>query len=219
MKILCIDTAAERGLVAVACDGAVRASVRWRSAGRHGEELLGHIEAALSQASVGRAELSAIGVVTGPGGFTSLRVGLATAKGLALGLGLPIVGVSSLRVMARAIEASADSALLPVMKAYRGDVFAAAYVLRHGALEEIVPPRSGNPTDVLQEIREMLGDRSISIWNETSVVTPEALAAEMISALDDQGPADLAALEPQYLRASDARLPARPLRTMPESER
>jgi hypothetical protein len=65
----------------------------------------------------------------------------------------------------------------------------------------------------------MLGDRSISIWNETSVVTPEALAAEMISALDDQGPADLAALEPQYLRASDARLPARPLRTMPESER
>jgi tRNA threonylcarbamoyl adenosine modification protein YeaZ len=213
MTILCLDTATERGLVAVARDGGVCASVRWRSAGRHGENLLGYIESSLSQAGLGRRDLSAIGVVTGPGGFTSLRVGLATAKGLALGLGLPIVGVGSLRVMARAIDAPADSVLVPVMEGYRGEVFAAAYVMRRGVLEEIAPPRSGNLTDVLQEVRKEAGDRSISVWNPAMSVTPEALAVETIVTRDTHGPADLASLEPQYFRASDAQLPERPIRT------
>jgi len=213
MKILCIDTSTECGTVAISRDGDVAGSVRWRSKGRHGENLLGYIESALSRARVAPRELSAIGVVMGPGGFTSLRVGLATAKGLALGLDLPIVGVSSLRVMARAIEAAADSVRVPVIKAYRGDVFAAAYAVRHGSLEEIVPPRSGSPTDVLRVVREAIGNRPISVWGEGHTVTPDALAAEVHFVMDTQGPADLAALEPQYLRPSDAKLPERPLRT------
>jgi tRNA threonylcarbamoyladenosine biosynthesis protein TsaB len=78
----------------------------------------------------------------GPGRFTSLRVGLGTAKGLALGLDLPIVGVSSLRVLARAIEGDAALVRVPVMNAYRGDVFAAAHLLVDGGVEE---SRSSRP--------------------------------------------------------------------------
>jgi len=111
MTILCIDTATEHGTVAVVRDEGPIASVRWRSAGRHGESLFGHIESALAEAGASREELSLIGVNIGPGRFTSLRVGLGTAKGLALGLGLPIVGVSSLRVLARAIEGDASKAM------------------------------------------------------------------------------------------------------------
>lgn len=213
MKILCIDTSTESGTVAVSRDGGVAGSVRWRSEGRHDENLLGHIESALSEARLAPRELSGIGVVTGPGGFTSIRVGLAAAKGLALGLDLPIVGVSSLRVMARAIEASVDSVRVPVIKAYRGDIFAAAYIVRHASLDEIVAPRSGNPAHVLQGVRDAVGDRPISVWREGDVVTPEALAAEVCFVMEMQGPADLAALQPQYLRPSDAKLPERRLRT------
>lgn len=213
MKILCIDTATESGLVAVASDERVCAYVRWQSAGRHGENLLGYIESALSDARTSRADLSGIGVVTGPGGFTSVRVGLATAKGLALGLDLPIVGVSSLRVMARSIAGAADSVRVPMMKAYRGDVFAAAYMLSDDDLKELVPPQSGHPTEVLQRIRDAAGARSISIWSEQNVVTADALVREVRVVMQTEGPADLASLEPRYLRPSDARLPERPLRT------
>jgi tRNA threonylcarbamoyl adenosine modification protein YeaZ len=213
MKILCIDTATEFGLVAVAGDERVCSYVRWRSAGRHGENLLGYIESALSDAGTSRADLSGIAVVTGPGGFTSLRVGLATAKGLALGLDLPIFGVSSLRVMARSIESAADSVRVPIMKAYRGDVFAAAYVMSHDELKELVPPQSGHPTEVLQRIRDAAGARSISAWDSENVVTADALGREVRFVMRTEGCADLASLEPRYLRPSDARLPERPLRT------
>ncbi|MGD8606107.1 MAG: tRNA (adenosine(37)-N6)-threonylcarbamoyltransferase complex dimerization subunit type 1 TsaB [Myxococcales bacterium] len=213
MKILCIDTATESGLVAVACDDRTRASVRWRSAGRHGENLLGYIESALSDASVSRGDVSGIGVVTGPGGFTSLRVGLATAKGLALGLDLPIFPLSSLRVMARSIRAPEGSVRVPVMKAYRGEVFAAAYVERDGDLDELVEPRSGHPTKVLQEIRDAVGVRPISAWTEEDRVTADALVQEARFVIRTEGAADLASLEPRYLRPSDAKLPERPLRT------
>jgi tRNA threonylcarbamoyladenosine biosynthesis protein TsaB len=123
MTILCIDTATEHGTVAVVRGDGSTASVGWRSAGRHGENLFGY------KAGASREELSLIGVDIGPGRFTSLRVGLGTAKGLALGLDLPIVGVSSLRVLARAIEGDAALVRVPVMNAYRGDVFAAAHLL------------------------------------------------------------------------------------------
>lgn len=213
MTILCIDTATEHGTVAIACDGGVCTAVRWRSAGRHGEDLLGYIESALLEANVSRDALSGVGVVTGPGGFTSLRVGLATAKGLALGLDLPIVGVSSLRVIARSIEAPPDSVRVAVMKAYRGDVFAAAYVLKGEALETLVSPHSGRAEALLEQIRQAVGKRSIFQSEQGSTVTPEALSQEVLHVMRTEGPADLAGLEPQYLRPSDAKLPTRPLRT------
>lgn len=95
MTTLCIDTATEYGTVVVIREDGSFASAGWHSKARHAENLFGHIESVLADASASREDLSLIGVDIGPGRFTSLRVGLATAKGLAFGLGLPIVGVSS----------------------------------------------------------------------------------------------------------------------------
>ena len=236
MTILCIDTATEHGTVAVVRDEGPIASVRWRSAGRHGENLLGHIESALAEAGASRGELSLIGVNIGPGRFTSLRVGLGTAKGLALGLGLPIVGVSSLRVLARAIEGDAGLVRVPVMNAYRGDVFAAAYIVGGGGVEELAPALFGPPEQVFGRIREVVGGRPVMVGGEgvrqhatvieaglgvevdeaqmsLDVSTPDAIVAEVQYAIRTAGPADLESLEPQYLRPSDAKLPDRPQRT------
>jgi tRNA threonylcarbamoyladenosine biosynthesis protein TsaB len=94
--ILAIDTATSTAVVALgARDGSVIVADAWIAGFRHGEELVARIERLLERASVERAEIGAVAVGTGPGAFTGLRVGLATAKGLAHGLGRPIVGVPS----------------------------------------------------------------------------------------------------------------------------
>lgn len=211
MAAICIDTATENGLVAVAPDDGPIASVSWRSAGRHGENLFGYIDAALSEGNVARDALSLVGVDIGPGRFTSLRVGLATAKGLALGLGLPIVGVSSLRVLARSMPGDGDVVRVPTMDAYRGDIFAAAYVLEDGALREICAPSFGRPDEVLERIRAVAGERPIC--TDVASASAEAIVEETRHVMRVDGPADLALLEPQYLRPSDAKLPDQPLST------
>jgi tRNA threonylcarbamoyl adenosine modification protein YeaZ len=211
MATLCIDTATADGMVVVAREDGAAAVARWRSSGRHGENLFTHIEKAMADAEVCRDQLSLIGASIGPGGFTSLRVGLATAKGLALGLGTPIVGVSVLHVLARSIEGDGELARVPVMNAYRGDVFAAAYTVDGDAIVELVSPSFGPPDEILSRVRASVGNRPVVERRDPP--TPEALLAEVRHVYRTEGPADLAGLEPHYIRPSDAKLPAQPLRT------
>ena len=94
--ILIIDTATTRSVVALANGtGDIRAVASWDAGYRHGETLLPAIERLLADQGVDREALTGIVAGTGPGAFTGLRVGIATAKGLAHGLGCPLVGVST----------------------------------------------------------------------------------------------------------------------------
>jgi tRNA threonylcarbamoyl adenosine modification protein YeaZ len=106
--LLAIDTATSRVVIALGSSaggtpggnglpptGAPDAQASWVAGRRHGETLMPTIDRLLGQSGVRRADLAGIVVGTGPGTFTGLRVGLATAKGLAHGLGIPIVGISS----------------------------------------------------------------------------------------------------------------------------
>jgi tRNA threonylcarbamoyladenosine biosynthesis protein TsaB len=112
--ILVIDTATRTPVVAVAApDGMVMAERHWQSRHRHGEELLGRIEDAFAEIGAGRRDLTGVVVGKGPGSFTGLRIGLATAKTIAYALGIPIVGVSSTRALALA-AATADASLAEV---------------------------------------------------------------------------------------------------------
>jgi tRNA threonylcarbamoyladenosine biosynthesis protein TsaB len=98
--LLAIDTATSRVVIALGSAGDPRegeqlAQTSWVAGQRHGETLLPAIDRLLGESNVRRADLAGIVVGTGPGTFTGLRVGLATAKGMAHGLGIPIVGVST----------------------------------------------------------------------------------------------------------------------------
>jgi hypothetical protein len=94
--ILALDTATSVAVVALGdAQGTPIAEVSWSAGHRHGEELLARIDRLLLDAGTDLPELAAIVVGTGPGAFTGLRVGLATAKGLAHGLGIPIVGIGT----------------------------------------------------------------------------------------------------------------------------
>jgi tRNA threonylcarbamoyl adenosine modification protein YeaZ len=92
--LLAIDTATTRIVVAVGTlDGRLLEEASWPAGYRHGETLLPAIERILDDPAWPRTAIAGIVVGTGPGAFTGLRVGIATAKGLAHGLGRPIVGV------------------------------------------------------------------------------------------------------------------------------
>jgi tRNA threonylcarbamoyl adenosine modification protein YeaZ len=101
--ILAIDTATTRIVVASgSSEGRIDGLTTWPAGYRHGETLLPAIGRFLGEQNLRRSRLTAIVVGTGPGAFTGLRVGLATAKGLAHGLGVPIVGISTGAALLRA---------------------------------------------------------------------------------------------------------------------
>ena len=94
--ILAIDSATTRVVVAVGTlTGELIDATEWPAGYRHGETLLPTIAALLERLELTPASVAAIVVGTGPGAFTGLRVGIATAKGMAHALGVPIVGVST----------------------------------------------------------------------------------------------------------------------------
>ena len=105
--ILAIDTATTRVVIATGTpDGVADGLSTWTAGYRHGETLLPSIERFLGEQNIRRSRLMGIVVGTGPGAFTGLRVGIATAKGLAHGLGIPLVGASTAEALIEAYEAA-----------------------------------------------------------------------------------------------------------------
>jgi tRNA threonylcarbamoyladenosine biosynthesis protein TsaB len=113
MLILAFDTATDVATSALVEDGEVRAERT--SVPR---TLLEDVDALLRDAGAGPGDIDALVVGTGPGSFTSTRIGLAVARGLALALDVPVAGVSTLEALA---AARADA--YPVVDARRGEVF------------------------------------------------------------------------------------------------
>jgi tRNA threonylcarbamoyladenosine biosynthesis protein TsaB len=111
--ILALDTATDAASCALVHDRDVLGELRSRSA-----RILADAHQLLEQASSTPRDLDAIAVGTGPGSYTGLRMGLATARGLSLALDVPLAGISTLA----ALEAGAPDAL-PVIDARRNEVF------------------------------------------------------------------------------------------------
>ena len=108
--LLVIDTATSTIVIGTATDdGELDAASSWPAGHRHGETLLPSLGRFLGEQNVRRSRLAGIIVGTGPGAFTGLRVGLATAKGLALGFGIPLVGISTAEGLLAAAAADDDA--------------------------------------------------------------------------------------------------------------
>ncbi len=103
--LLIIDTATRTPVVALA-DGAGKllAEQRWESRHRHGEELLARIDRLLAESGARKSDLTGVIVGTGPGSFTGLRIGLATAKTIAYSFSIPVVGVSTTVAIANSAQ-------------------------------------------------------------------------------------------------------------------
>jgi tRNA threonylcarbamoyladenosine biosynthesis protein TsaB len=219
-SVLGIDTATADVAVALTAD---RATLSERSAPppasgrpRHSESLLAEIEAAVSEAG-GWERVALIAVGVGPGTFTGLRVGVATARAIAQARRLELAPVSSLAALARGIGPGGDRPRLALIDARRGELFAALFEDDR----ERWPPFAASPEDLIARVRQggfvplAAGDGSLrfrEMLEEAGIaVEPEDSEAHVVPALhicrlggsvrDEQPEAVL----PEYLREPDAK--------------
>ena len=138
MRLLAIETATPAQSVALVEDDRLLAELSYEARGNRGGVLLPTVDQVLKKAGVAARDLDTVAVSVGPGSFTGLRVGLATAKGLALGSGARLVGVPTLEALAEGY-AYADGTICALLDAYRGEVYMAVFRRNGSTFERISP--------------------------------------------------------------------------------
>jgi tRNA threonylcarbamoyladenosine biosynthesis protein TsaB len=219
-----IDTASQDLAVAVVEGERVLVERRWRLEATASQELLAGIEAALAEAGVAREAIEAIAVNVGPGAYTALRTGVATAQGMALALGVPLAGVGRL-------EADAFPHLAPgvpviaVHDAGRSGIAWAAYVPcdapESGPPEPLTLPRLDQPeecarvaparalwcgevTDVLRAARDAagrVGDTDVPEVEDVRHAADLVRLARLHGAYGDPAAVDVLYLRPPAIGA------------------
>jgi tRNA threonylcarbamoyladenosine biosynthesis protein TsaB len=222
MLVLGVDTATNYAVVAATSDGEVvrEASIGPGPSGRprHSEALLAEIERT-ADAAGGWDRIDRIAVGIGPGSFTGLRIGIATARALAQAHDLPLVPAGSLAALARGIAEDGDGDLaLPVFDARRGEVFAAVY---ESEGEELWPPFVAPPEELASRASKVgrpllaAGDGAVRFAAEleaagATVAPPDdpihRVAARYVCEVGEaaaEAPKDQ--IQPLYLRPPDAK--------------
>lgn len=205
MIILGIESATARAGVAIGTPDGVIASAQVTRGPRHAEILVPSIQFVCEHAGIPLADVDVIAVDIGPGLFTGLRVGIATAKGLAQGLDVPMVGVSSLDLLAHPLRHGATD-IVSVIDARRGEVYAARYGVADGELKRVIDPIVLPPENLLGLVGDavMVGDT----LGDHGAVFALPMADTLVVLARDREPVPLSAITPLYLRKSDAELNA-----------
>ncbi|HEU0317311.1 MAG TPA: tRNA (adenosine(37)-N6)-threonylcarbamoyltransferase complex dimerization subunit type 1 TsaB, partial [Solirubrobacteraceae bacterium] len=184
----------------------------------HVSQLLPLIEQAIEQADTTWDQIERIAVDVGPGTFTGLRIGIATAHGLAHARGLPLAGVSSLEALAaEAAHDEHEGPVLAVLDARRGEAFAAAWTAGGAPLLE---PAALGPEALAEQVKSLhpgtlaVGDGAVrfrGVLEAAGVAVPDddsalhRVRARQVCLLGGRGSAgDPAQVLPLYLRAPDA---------------
>jgi tRNA threonylcarbamoyladenosine biosynthesis protein TsaB len=220
MTILGLDTSTRAGSVALVADGRVLGSIEVAGSLDHSTRLLPSVEFLLDRLGLKLAELDGFAVTHGPGSFTGVRVGLATARGLARSVGKPVVGVTSLQALAASHRPPGGGLwVCPWIDAGRGEVYAAAYAGSGDELEERLPPTVGAPERWLERLGE---NRARFVGDGAETYRALLESRRGVDSICGRGPWFLAQatarigerlllegggagwLEPLYLRPSDA---------------
>jgi len=156
MHILAIETATPVASCAVLDASGLLGETIVRAPGRHLEWLLVAVDEVLDHLGLSPDAIEALAVSCGPGGFTGLRIGIATAAAWGTARAVPVLGIGTLEALARV--PGADGLVLPVLDAHRGEVAGALYRLgREGGAECLVPPLVGAPEVVAAEAAQHPG--------------------------------------------------------------
>ncbi len=151
MLILGIETATERVSVAIGGHEGVLGQVEINRGRRHAETLVPAIEFLCTQADVSLDEVGTVAVDIGPGLFTGMRVGLASAKAIAQALRVPMIGISSLDLLAFPVRWS-DRVIAAVIDARKGELFYAFYRQVPGGVQRVTEPACGSVDDLVGDL-------------------------------------------------------------------
>ncbi len=191
----------------------------------HTAKLMPLIAELLGRAGVGWEAIDRIAVGIGPGTFTGLRIGVSTARALALGMTTPIVGVSTLQSLALGGAQAASDAVIAVVDARRGEVFAAAWPHESVRGEPLLAPRAFDPRELAELVPRLgraplaVGDGAVEfveVLERAGAVVPERDSSlHRVSAINHcrlgsgLAPAAPDDIHPQYLRLPDAEIARR----------
>ncbi len=221
--LLAVDTATEICGVALAVDGRVRTELILNNRITHTQSVMSAIDAVLGMAGLCAEDVDAYAVTRGPGSFTGLRIGISTVKGLALATAKPLVGISSLEVLAHQAADRSDL-ICPVMDARRREVYWTLYQREADRLAAIMTERVGPVADIAphigqpclfigngvppyrSELKNALMYPAVWTENEANDLRPGVLARMAWQRLQDGEISDTRTFAPVYLRKSDAEL-------------
>ena len=215
MKVLAFDTSASGLSVALRVAGETVAVARQFMPHGQAEALLPAVQQVMSEGGVVFAELDLIAVTVGPGSFTGVRVGLATARALGLAMGTPVQGIVSTEALAYSAptEEQAGRSVMAIMDSRRSDLFVQMF---DPDLSTLGPPFAAAATALPGLLPEgpllLVGERTGEVTLEgrdvrvSSCTLPDAGA---IAALAERrfGTNEAIPPEPLYLRPPDAALP------------
>lgn len=155
MKILALDSSSLVASVAVVTDAVLTAEYTINYKKTHSQTLLPMIDEIVRMIELDLESIDAIAVAAGPGSFTGLRIGSATAKGLGLALGKPLISVPTIDAMAYGLFGSADL-VVPIMDAKRNQVYTGIYefIVRDGQykMEQLLTQCAVGIEELLEEL-------------------------------------------------------------------
>lgn len=224
MKILGIDSSGLVASAAIADEKNIIAEFTVNNKQTHSQTLLPMIEKVVDMSGIELEQIDAIAIAAGPGSFTGLRIGSATAKGIGLALKKPIVSVPTLEGLAYRVGVF-DGLICPIMDARRGQVYTGIYKADSDGLTCLSEQKAVDIHDILKELEEydekviFLGD-GVEVHRETIenelknefVFAPVHLSKQSAAAVAvlgsiyfEQGKAESAdEHKPIYLRKSQA---------------
>ncbi len=228
MKILAADTSTMSCSVAVVHKKAVLAEMTVTTGETHSKHLMRLIRDSMELSNMALSELDGFAVTTGPGTFTGLRIGVSSIKGLAAATGKPVVGMSSLNVLAA--QSSHDSYLIcPLIDARRGEVYFSRYRFSRSGNnsegfikeceERVLPPVEavneinepcvfiGNGALLYkQELVKLLGDLAHFAPEYQHTIRASTIAHLGVQRFEINDFHNAGELVPHYIRKSDAEL-------------
>ncbi len=160
-NILALDTSSTYGSIAIYSSGKIKFSTYLDIKITHSERVMPQIDLGLNHSGLSLSDIDVICVSNGPGSFTGIRIGLATAKGLSMGHEIPLIPYNSLKVLANNLYMHSHP-ILCMIDAKMQEIYGALF---EPNLEEILKPMNIKPADFLSQI-----DREVIIIGDGSTV-------------------------------------------------
>lgn len=166
---LSIDTSTRYAGVALSREGEPISEIGWRSTMNHTVELLPAIQTLLIQSSINVSEIETIFIAKGPGGFSSLRVGMGAAKGLAEALDIPLIGIRTLEIEAFPYS-STGLVICPILSAGRGEFAWALFQEIKGVWKCLKDEEIGNPESFFSQLPQNVLICGEPVWESLGML-------------------------------------------------
>lgn len=220
MKILAIDTATPTCSVAICDQDRLLCEINVGKVETHSRHLMSMIQRALDWSGASFDQIDGFAVTRGPGSFTGLRIGISAVKGFCLGLNRPLVGLSSLDVLAAQSDRE-DCLICAMIDGRRQEVYTSRYRKKNGRIQKVMADQAMDPKSAMADICEPclfvgngsllyrdvildgIGDMALWPMPHQHVIRASTVAWMSLDRFESRNTDDPASFAPIYIRRPD----------------